>query len=287
MSVRNFLLACAALIAALAGAEAIVRLWHLAPPPTAYEGKTYFKAPGGRLECMNPEMDRPYFHQPLNPYKGCVFYSVNNLGFRNSRPTLAKAPAGTRRVAAVGDSFTYGFGVQEQDTFLKLLENFWNQSGKKSEVLNAAVPAAALPEYTRTLEKKILPLRPGLLLVGLNLNDVADFPTSLITETTVSFLGGTFRKKSRFLDFALYAVERKLSAGRNIASILASYTAEKKKSLRAFLADLQRKGETSGASVFVIVYPIFYDFDHYAFRPIHEDIEAALNETGIPHSDLL
>jgi hypothetical protein len=67
----------------------------------------------------------------------------NSYGFRERDFTLAK-PQGIYRVAVIGDSITYGQGIQEQDRFSNLIEKeLTRQNGKRGyEVLNFGQPGA-------------------------------------------------------------------------------------------------------------------------------------------------
>jgi len=66
---------------------------------------------------------------------------LNSLGCRDNEWTVDK-PAGVRRIAFVGDSFSYGWGIErEEDRFPNLLgAMFDRQSPGKVEVMNVAKP---------------------------------------------------------------------------------------------------------------------------------------------------
>jgi hypothetical protein len=52
-----------------------------------------------------------------------------------------KKPPGVFRILGLGDSFAFGWGVEEDQTFLRVLEQRLRAAGHNVEVLNAAVPA--------------------------------------------------------------------------------------------------------------------------------------------------
>lgn len=70
-----------------------------------------------------PELSSP----PLDPPKKrfTVEYTLNADGFRD-RDHLTGKQDGTFRIACIGDSFTFGQGVHEPDTFVRRLENLLN-----------------------------------------------------------------------------------------------------------------------------------------------------------------
>lgn len=255
--------------------------------PEGYSGKTYSHVEGGRIECMNPLVSRSYYNELINSYPGCVFYSINNLGFRNTFPVEIQKPSGAKRIVAIGDSFTFGFGVLEDDTFLSKLGNYFLAKNEKVEVINAAEPAADLSVYKKILNEKVTPLSPDILLVGININDVTIFPTNLIIEKVSGKLDFKIRQYSRLLDFIFYIIEKNVSAKENLKNILASYTPEKKEEFRSFINDLKKYSEEKKTKVFIMIHPIYYDFNHYAFESIHNDLDSIVKESNLPYYDFL
>ena len=64
-----------------------------------------------------------------------VTYSINEHGFRGRFPDLSQ-PKVRPRVGVLGDSFTFGFGVNDGETFVDLLQ----QGDPDRDYLNLAVP---------------------------------------------------------------------------------------------------------------------------------------------------
>jgi len=95
---------------------------------------------------------------------------LNSSGFREREFTAIK-PAGTYRIAVVGDSFTYGNGVRQQDRYSDLLQA---RLPEHFEVLNFGTPGANTPEH-RTLVEHLLPvIHPDFVLLQWYVNDVED-----------------------------------------------------------------------------------------------------------------
>ena len=90
--------------------------------------------------------------------------AVNSLGFRDREVP----PKGDRfRIAVVGDSFTWGQGIEAGERFSNLLEGFL---GPKYEVFNFGIPGDNLPEHLMVLERA-LPTSPDFVLLQLYIND--------------------------------------------------------------------------------------------------------------------
>jgi hypothetical protein len=65
---------------------------------------------------------------------------VNQAGFRDRARALEK-PAGVRRVLALGDSFTFGWGVDAEAQYWRVLESRLARRCGTVEVLAAGVPS--------------------------------------------------------------------------------------------------------------------------------------------------
>lgn len=266
--------------------EVAVRILKLKPMPGPYEGMTYFNVKGGRVECLNPEVSRAYFYQNSNPFPGCVFYSSNHYGFRKKENIQNKKFHHLFRVIAVGDSFTQGFGVLEEDVWTHLLETQLTKAGVKAEVLNAGVPGSGLFQYQEML-KRIRFLEPDWVIIGVNLNDVAEFPTSLIIEKIQRRWNWGVRKYSRFLDYFLFHLERNLSARENIRAIQNSFDFHRKQAFRNFVQEVKEFSNKNNIKTLFLIFPVFYDFKNYAFQGIHEELAKVLEEENILKFDFL
>jgi lysophospholipase L1-like esterase len=102
---------------------------------------------------------------------------INAYGLRGPAVQMPKPPR-TIRIIGVGDSVTFGYGVAEEKTFLRVLENGLNrtaESGVRYEVLNAGVEGTGLDYYRHFVETTAPRLDPDLVLVVLCLNDIAAY----------------------------------------------------------------------------------------------------------------
>ena len=92
--------------------------------------------------------------------------TTNSLGLRDYE-TPEKTPM-TYRFLALGDSFTFGYGVDLKETYCKLLEKNLNRNinvSKKYEVINAGVSGAATDYELAYLKHYGLELKPDHILV--------------------------------------------------------------------------------------------------------------------------
>lgn len=100
---------------------------------------------------------------------------INSHGLRGPETTYAKPP-GTFRILSLGDSVTMGWGVREEATYGRQLEEMLNeQSGGdlRYEVINAGVPGWNLENALAYLQGEGLKYDPDLILLDLTLaNDI-------------------------------------------------------------------------------------------------------------------
>ena len=116
--------------------------------------------PGAKASCVTQEWDVPY--------------SINSMGFRDHE--YGKKPAGTFRVLMIGDSYTEGYGVKLEDSFIKVLEKELNDhdSSKKYEVVNGAIASySPLLEYI-FISQKALSVEPDVVVLVYDYGDLKD-----------------------------------------------------------------------------------------------------------------
>jgi hypothetical protein len=106
-----------------------------------------------------------------------VTYSINGTGFRGDDIRAHKPPA--KSIAVVGDSFTFGTGVNDDETFVALLNQ--HRSGRE-RFYNFAVAGYSTDQELLLVEREVLRWKPDrLLLVVYLANDLFDnqLPLSL------------------------------------------------------------------------------------------------------------
>lgn len=115
---------------------------------------------------------------------------VNSLGFRGKERTVDKG-VGVRRVVIGGDSITFGIGVDDAESFPAQLEDLAKASGQSNvEVWNAGVPGYAMLDHLGDLQRRLLGLKPDLVILQLSRNDSAvPMPLSDLFLKLIRFSG--------------------------------------------------------------------------------------------------
>jgi lysophospholipase L1-like esterase len=98
-------------------------------------------------------------------------YKISQAGMRDKDYPLDKA-ASVYRIAVVGDSFTFGQGVELAATIPKQMEGLLHSKKIAAEVLNFGVVGYNMWQYNTLLEKKIFPYHPELVILCLFLDDL-------------------------------------------------------------------------------------------------------------------
>lgn len=109
-------------------------------------------------------------------------YTLNNEGFRDNAFTEKKAENATR-IAILGDSFTFGDGLEDTaDTYAKQLEKLLNrEKEKKYEVMNFGMPGANSMDLLWIFQNKIMKYEPEIVIYGFFINDIEylDYNTNI------------------------------------------------------------------------------------------------------------
>lgn len=117
-----------------------------------------------------------WYDQPEWDYfdsDGCVDYVFNRHGLRDNDFDFQKKE-GELRIVAIGDSFTFGVGVQLEHIWTEVLErNLEAVHDGPVEVINAGFVSGYTPVgYEKWLTTEGLRLEPDIVIVGLCLNDL-------------------------------------------------------------------------------------------------------------------
>lgn len=122
---------------------------------------------------------------------------INSHGYRDVERSLEK-PAGTWRIAVLGDSVAFGWGVSQEQVFTRVMEERLNQrpDGRTYEVLNFGVPAYNTAQEVIDFAARGLAYDPDVVLLIVVNNDfeISNFVDATTEEdqglATFRFLRG-------------------------------------------------------------------------------------------------
>lgn len=151
-----------------------------------------------------PNLRARYLGQP------CL---INAHGFRDGEWPAPERTPGSTRIVLLGDSVLFGWGVAQEQAFGRVMADRLRSAlpGRTIEVLNTGVPGYNTAMEVATLEHKVLPWRPDIVLLDWVGNDT-DLPNMIARQTGVlsfdrSYLYELVRKvlgwRTRWIDTPL------------------------------------------------------------------------------------
>ena len=116
----------------------------------------------------------PNFYHKMGFIGSYYVVRANSFGIRYPEIPLEKNSKNELRIAVIGDSFTEGFGVEEDQRFSSILERQWSKPDRKVLFINCGVPGAGPVEYFQIFSHIALAYNPDKLLLVLYDNDLID-----------------------------------------------------------------------------------------------------------------
>ncbi len=301
---RGPLISLATLLVAALAVEGLSRALGLAAPPQPYhEGSAVTRpspdevlrfepVPGAQRRQVYPALDG-------GPPR-VASISINDLGWRGP-PFSATPRPGTLRIACVGDSYTFGDGVSDDETWPWLLQQRLDPRAERLEVLNLGVNGYETEQEVRLLETRVLSLQPDLVLLTFFLNDGAIrsrgggqdagqlAPTPLYRFLTGEGWFGSLRSVSRFVDWWADGLARHEYLRHFGASLSLLYDDDSPgwSHCRKQLRKAKRMLEERGIPLRVLLYPLlFRTGDTLVSHDAYARVSAFLEGEGIGHLDL-
>lgn len=194
---------------------------------------------------------------------------INSEGLRDYEHQKNK-DTDTFRVLVLGDSFTFGVGVNLEESYPKVLETMLNNNTsaggpKKYEVINAGIEGYGTEQEYRYLEELWDRYEPNLVLVGLYSNDISDVMKGIPTT------GNRFKLIRKFY-FISYLRVLQISLSTMFKDIRTGflqiyqdhYTPELENALqktKEYLIKMRDFSYSHGAKTFIIIIPSCFEMD--------------------------
>jgi len=246
------------------------------------KGNSFTYKPNSKLIYYYPDNPRGYFDND-NKVTG----KVNENGFRGISKPLKK-PKGIYRIAFVGDSFTLGIGVKDEDTLPAKFEEILKSKYSFTEVLNFGISGTSTKQQISLLESDIIPSEPDTVIIVLFLNDANRVGT--IRFLSRPRLLANVRKYSYFINASIGSFE-KLVLHEDMIEHYHEGFKEGSKGWDKIKAGLKRGkllSEKHNFKFIVAVYPVLIQLnENYPFKSIHTKIKNYCESLNIPFVDLL
>lgn len=152
------------LVIALLASELVLRALHMTPTKglTTVTQREYMRLPG----LLSPNLD---IEVPDRiPYR----VRTDSLGYRGA-PLPRQKPSGERRIVMIGDSFTFGDLVDDEETLPALLEKNLQQRCSGIRVVNAGVNGTTILGQD-TMAERAMAIQPDVVVLTFYENDLTD-----------------------------------------------------------------------------------------------------------------
>jgi lysophospholipase L1-like esterase len=145
----------------------------LAEPPPALPGDHNVELRYLIRIAENPRIVYEFVPGTRAMFKGAPI-TINRDGFRGPEIPRDK-PAGTVRIAGLGDSVMFGWGVRDEECYLSLLADRLRSRypARQWEVINSAVPGYNTAMEVEVLRAKLLAFSPDVVMVHFVGNDLS------------------------------------------------------------------------------------------------------------------
>ncbi|RIK70505.1 MAG: hypothetical protein DCC66_04260 [Planctomycetota bacterium] len=298
---RKLAMAAACLVASFVIADVALRFLPLGPhgydPPrfepngvpfTRIENGPHLYQPSARFASVYDLAGdaRGYFGSA-----GRIEYEINSLGLRGPLPPVEKG-ADVYRVICLGDSFTFGEGVKEGDTWPRQLERLLasRMPGRRVEVINAGIQAYDTKDAAALYLLKLAAYKPDAVILGFCLNDATDAAETIRQNeaTKKGFERSPLARVSRIAEI----VERRRATDRLQREFFDTtrrgFDSPKWQTCRDVLTGMARVSKEDAFRFVVAIFPIFWSLDdQYPFADLHTRIAGACQTAGCECVDLL
>lgn len=235
-----------------------------------------------------------------------VIFKINSLGLRGPEVTENK-PSNTLRILGLGDSFAFGEGVRDEDTFLRRLEHSLNANpvnGALVEVLNAGTQGYNSRDEVLYLEHRWLKLAPDVVLISFYLNDAYTDDTfwirgeglgiylaepqglaqySYVIDLIKHEYGARKIRRSMQTYYSHAYFSQPQRSFRPIGGVNADWHAS-----RTALEHAVKLSHAKGFKIALVIFPEFQALDkEYPFEQIHSLVKNSCTSFGMPVLDLL
>ncbi|MFH1282983.1 MAG: GDSL-type esterase/lipase family protein [bacterium] len=206
----------------------------------------------------------------------------NKIGLRSSEIDINNQ-SNAKRILILGDSFAYGFKV-DQDKILssrleeKLLKRF------PAEVINASFPNWSIVHQKHFFERLGYALKPDLVVICHVLNDIESVNPKLKISKLYVFL-----KYNLYLTGLFNPLISLFSENSAIVDMQSAYTANTIPWNNYFnnLEVLNSEIKDANSSLIFLIFPWFSNFNPYPFNEAHNNLKNGLKQMGIESLDLL
>jgi GDSL-like lipase/acylhydrolase family protein len=222
---------------------------------------------------------------------------LNSSGFREREFEFTK-PQGRYRIAVIGDSYTFGQGIEEAERFSNLLERELSREHRGVEVLNFGRAGYNTIDEVEVLRETVLKAQPDFVLLQWTVNDFEGHMQSerpslmrLIPSSTLepllhrrSALFYLINQQWQSFQYSWGLIE---SEGSYYRRHFGDPNSPRSRVYRQELTTLIDVSGKAGVPLAILLFPFGGELDTvYPFGFLHERVLEICSEKGIPCIDL-
>lgn len=197
------------------------------------------------------------------------------------------------KVLALGDSFTEGQGVKYEDTYVQKLEKLLAKEGTPITIRNTGVAGSDLEEVCMAYDDHSAERHYPLVVYGFVLNDFG-LPgrERIIGSDYIDTNNGgneyrPWRRRCASINFIHHCLDNIRLDQMTRNGYLEAFRGKNARDKFELLRGLDRKIQSEGGKLVIVLFPLLHDFHDYPFQEIHDKIQDFCQQNDIPLLDLL
>ena len=212
---------------------------------------------------------------------------TNSHGMRDEEPLAGDT---VKRIAVVGDSYTFGSGVEQESIYPIVLQRLLNSTDSeasfKVDVLNFGVSGYSTRDEAVVVERKVLSWNPSTVIIGYVLNDPEIRPVQPLHSYFHVAEWWQHSHALRLLAHAKNNLDVWRYGGGDYLRFLHSHQAHWS-SVEAAFGKIATIGERQGFEVLLVIFPrLEGPWDEYPYTDIHAQVAQAGAANGFHTLDL-
>ncbi len=210
-----------------------------------------------------------------------VMVEINSDGFRDDEYPISRDEK--HRIIFLGDSLTFGWGVEKTNSFEHLLEASFDELAP-TEIINFGTGNYNTEQEVNLFIEKGLKYEPDKVVIFYFINDAEPTPQ----KSKMEFLGYS-RAFTFFWSRIKAAVSRVISSKSFHEYYSNLYRADQPGWVRVKSSFLKIKEicHAQGIDLQVVILPELHDLKNYPFKEEHKKLTTFLQQNGIPSVDLI
>lgn len=253
--------------------------------------------------CFGFTLTEAYFRFVYDQSDGLGFLKVNskwherhvlvNGDFKRDREFVIQKTTGIKRICAIGDSITFGYGIENvNNRYTEILARKLLEDKYQVEIYNLAVSGGNTRDAIDTY-RKFKFLGCDIVLYQYTLNDIRtneEQAKLFLEDSRVSPVVKSILDRSYFLDFLYWRLSQRYASTFEKLKAIDFQDYEDPGEMTRHLTELhQLSGEikNDGTKMIVVIFPMFYSLDNNYPGWIHTMIGAHFAKEDVMVVDLL